>query len=299
VALACAAAVRRRCSRSGEGRLALGRVEEAGNEGHLALVRMEEAQTLVDGAKQIMLQTLRHAGVAPPPPEEYLPQVLRATGNLDGEVAAALWCQHLKATSQHNISAISDEQVREAYSMGFCALSGEDVDGLPMIWVRLALSEVSKLTPSLAVLNTWLAQDATLRDDANKRGLCFVYDLSGVGLKNVTFNPMFLSAAITGATSHPSRFSRVWLLDAPHIFLAAWSVGSRFLPPQVREAVRFHSTGDRSNADCFAPICYPSELPVYLGGDTGRFGGSYAEWMFDRLKGRSLVYRQAMTASAA
>merc|ERR1711879_599815 len=120
--------------------------------------------------------------------------------------------------------------------MDFCALSGEDCEGRPMIWVRMARAEVSRLTPGLAVLNTWLAQDAALRDDANQRGLCFVYDLSGVGRKNVTFNPTFLRFTLAGATSHPSRFSRVWLLDPPQIFFACWAIGKRFLPAHVRDA---------------------------------------------------------------
>jgi len=237
-----------------------------------------------------VLQALERDGVAAPP-EELLLQIAWSRG-LRPEDSAALWRQHMEAASRLDIAGIGDEAVREAYGMGFCERCGEDVDGRPMIWVRMALCEVAKLTPSLAVKNTWLAQDATLcgSAEANRRGICFVYDLRGVGFRNVTFDPRYLRAAISGATSHPMHVSRVWMLDAPGVFLAAWRAGKVFLPQHVREVVRFHSTGARDSPACLAPVCAPEQLPPYLGGDADRFGDSYAEWMLDRLRGQPLAY---------
>jgi len=239
-----------------------------------------------------MLEALERDGV-PPPPEELLLQVAWSR-KLKPEGCTALWKQHLEAISHLDIAAVSDEAVMQAYNeMGFCERCGQDVDGRPMIWVRMALCDVAKLTPSMAVKNTWLAQDATLcgSEDANRRGLCFVYDLRGVGLKNVTFNVRYLRAAIWGATSHPMHISRVWLVDAPNVFLAAWRLGQGLLPAHVRQNVHFLYTGERDVSDCLGPICEPGELPPYLGGDANRFGNSYAEWMFKRLKGQPLAYQ--------
>lgn len=232
------------------------------------------------------------------PPEDLLLQVAYSRG-LDPPSATALWRRHLRAVERLRIAGISDASVRQAYSSGFCVRSGRDVDGRPMCWVRLALCEPSRYSPALIVRNTWLAQDALLRGDPDltRCGLCFVYDLQGVGLRNVSFDPIAVGSSIWGATSHPSHIARVWLLDAPRVFLAAWAAGKHFVPEVVRETVRFGSTGDRDRPTCFASICAEGELPVYLGGDASRFGGEFADWMFQQLEGADLAYRPAKAAA--
>ena len=90
-----------------------------------------------------------------------------------------------------------------------------------------------------------LAQDAALcgSAQASRRGICFVYDLRGVGLRNLVFDPFVLRDLLRGATNHPSHISRVWLVDAPRVFLAAWRVGKVFVPEFVRRGVRFGTRG--------------------------------------------------------
>jgi len=241
-----------------------------------------------------LLSALQRARVLPPP-EGQLLQVAWSR-KLDPEASAALWRQHLEAARCLNVMAVSDEDVRQAYSTGYFVRAGKDVEGRPIIWVRLALSEVPKLTPSLAIRNTWLAQDATLCGsvDANRRGICFVYDLRGVGLGNLISNLKYLHVVIWGAASHPVHVSRIWLLNAPAAFLAAWHLVRGFLPRGLRQVVRFCSTGEGGGrrADRLAPVCGPGELPAYMGGDADRFGGDYAEWMFARLQGQPLAYRR-------
>eukprot|EP00931_Biecheleriopsis_adriatica_P108606 TRINITY_DN82943_c0_g1_i1.p1 TRINITY_DN82943_c0_g1~~TRINITY_DN82943_c0_g1_i1.p1 ORF type:complete len:346 (+),score=72.45 TRINITY_DN82943_c0_g1_i1:28-1065(+) len=243
-------------------------------------------------ALQRLQEELR--GEAEEPHDTMLMQVAWAR-SLDTQAAAALWRRHLEAAQRLRVADVDDESVREAYCAGFCVRAGSDIAGRPIIWVRLKLSVLSGMTPALVVRNTWLAQDAILASsrEANRRGICFVYDLQGVGLKNVTFDPQMLSAALWGATSHPSHISRVCLLDAPRVFSLAWAAGKHFVPPEVRGLVQFLSTGSRDTPESFAHICRPSELPVYLGGDSRRFGQPFAEWMFEQLQGRPLAYRKA------
>ena len=146
------------------------------------------------------------------------------------------------------------------------------------------------MTAAQVVKNTWMAQDATLASgpEANRRGICFVYDLKGVGLKNVTFDPMALRDVIRGALSHPCHISRVWLLDAPRIFLLSWHAFKHFVPADVRKLVRFANTRGRRGTSNFSEICPPSELPVYLGGGIRISSQKHIViGCFSSLKGRS------------
>lgn len=226
------------------------------------------------------------------PPEGLLLQ-LAWSRNLDVDAAVDVWRKHLAVTRELGIQDVSDDLVRYAYRAGFCVRSGFDVDGRPMIWVRLAKSVPSVMTAAQVVKNTWMAQDATLASgpEANRRGICFVYDLKGVGLKNVTFDPMALRDVIRGALSHPCHISRVWLLDAPRIFLLSWHAFKHFVPADVRKLVRFANTRGRGGTSNFSEICRPSELPVYLGGDPHQFAEAYSDWMFFELEGQELAYR--------
>ena len=223
------------------------------------------------------------------PPERLLAQLAWAR-ELDIDAAAELWRRHVAMAKELNIRDVSDDLVRKAYDDGFCVRSGVDLDGRPMIWVRLAFSVPSTMTASQVVKNTWMAQDATLCSgiEANRRGICFVYDLKGVGLKNVSFDPLALRACIRGALSHPSHISRVWLLDAPRIFLLAWQAFKHFVPENVRELVHFADTGKGRRK--ISQVCRSSELPVYLGGPR-RFSREYCDWMFEQLEGQPQAYR--------
>jgi len=223
------------------------------------------------------------------PPDALLLQLAWAR-ELDVSQAADLWCWHLIVARQMRISDVTDKQVEQAYGAGFCVRAGHDVDRRPMIWVRMALSEPARLSPALVVRNTWLAQDATLcgRAEANRLGICFVYDLRGVGWRNLAVDPAHLRAALRGATSHPSHISRVWLLNAPAIFLWAWAAFKHFVPGHLRGLVRFL---DAEEPGALGAVCPPAELPAYLGGDAARFGGPFVVWMFDRLRDCDLAYR--------
>ena len=224
------------------------------------------------------------------PPDHLLPQ-LAWSRSLDVAAAIDLWHRHVAATRHLRIQDVSDEAVRKAYDAGFCVRSGFDVDGRPMIWVRMALSVPSTMTASLVVKNTWMAQDATLAGgiECSRKGICFVYDLKGVGLKNVTFDPLSLRAAIWGALCHPSHISRVWFLDAPKIFLLTWQAFKHFVPKDIRSLVRFANTGRRDSPLCFSEICPSSQLPAYLGGM--RFSQPFCNWMFAQLQGHKFAYR--------
>lgn len=226
------------------------------------------------------------------PPESLFFQLAWSRA-LDVDAAEIVWRRHLAMTRELRISEVSDELVRSAYRAGFCVRSGLDVDGRPMIWVRLAKSFPSSMTAAQVVKNTWLAQDATLASgaEANRQGICFVYDLTGVGLKNLTFDPMALRDVIRGALSHPSHISRVWLLDAPRIFLLSWHAFKHFVPEDVRKLVRFAKTRATGSPNDFSQVCPESELPVYLGGDPRRFAQPYTDWMFNELEGQALAYR--------
>ena len=225
------------------------------------------------------------------PPEGLLLQ-LAWSRKLDVDAAVDVWRKHLAVTRELGIQDVSDDLVRYAYRAGFCVRSGLDVDGRPMIWVRLAKSVPSVMTAAQVVKNTWMAQDASLASgpEANRRGICFVYDLKGVGLKNVTFDPMALRDVIRGALSHPCHISRVWLLDAPRIFLHSWHAFKHFVPADVWKLVRFANTrgrGGRGGTSNFSGICPPSELPVYLGGIRISSQKRIVIGCFSSLKGRS------------
>ena len=221
-------------------------------------------------------------------PQERLLQLAWSRG-LNVDHAADLWLRHLSALKELKIREVSDEMVRRAYDAGFCVLSGVDWEQRPMIWVRLALAVPSTMTASQVVKNTWMAQDATLSTgiEANRRGICFVYDLKGIGFKNLNFDPMALHAVIRGALSHPCHISRVWLLDAPWIFFLAWEAFKHFIPDDVRKLVRFAQSGKR---DSFSHVCPASQLPVYLGGPRS-FSQAYCDWMFAQLEHQHLAYR--------
>lgn len=226
---------------------------------------------------------------AEPCPEGLLAQLAWSRA-LDVDAAADLWRRHLATARELKIQDVSDDLVRRAYDAGFCVRSGVDVDGRPMIWVRLALSVPSTMTASQVVKNTWMAQDATLCSgiDANRRGICFVYDLKDVGLRNVSFDPLALHAVIKGALSHPCHISRVWLLDAPRIFLLTWQAFKHFVPSSIRQLVCFAETGPGRRK--ISQVCSASELPVYLGGPPC-FSQAYCDWMFEQLHGRPQAYR--------
>lgn len=253
-----------------------------------------------DRAIREFLRTL--PGNVERPPPGMLLQVVWARG-LDAPAACRLWQAHIHATGTIGVDKVDDANVRAAYlTQKFCVPAGRDVDGRAMIWVRMGLVDPASLTPPLTVRNTWLAQDAVLSQgaDVNRKGICFVYDLSGVGASQVNramasgwWNPKWVRHALMGGPSHPSHISRVWLLDAPPVFVKIWDMTHHFLPAYIREVVRFHRT-DATNdrAASLAAICPNDQLPVYLGGDVSRFGGSFAEWMFRRLEGQPLIYRR-------
>ena len=261
------------------------------------------AQTLVaqgspSNEEQTAIEELRRRfSKGEEPPERLLLQLAWSRA-LDVDAAEGVWRRHLAVTRELRIHDVSDDLVRYAYRAGFCVRSGLDVDGRPMIWVRLCKSMPSQMTAAQVVKNTWMAQDATLASgpQANRQGICFVYDLKGVGLKNLTFDPMALRDVIRGALSHPCHISRVWLLDAPRIFLLTWHAFKHFIPADIRKLVRFatirakdhHGHGLRNN---FSEVCPASELPVYLGGDPHRFAEAYSDWMFYELEGQELAYR--------
>lgn len=253
---------------------------------HFTASELEALQQIDLASNEIMSQNLQLVLT-----QEFLLQLLWAR-QLSSTSAAALWQRHLDAVQRLQVDRVSDESVRKAYSAGFCVRAGADVDGRPMIWIRASLSEPATMSAALIVRNTWLAQDALLRGnlEANRRGICFVYDLLGVGLKNVRFDPQALAAVLCGATSHPSHISRVWLLDGPRVFNLAWLAGKHVVPHEVREVIRFTST-TAGKGRSFAQICPQSELPVYVGGDPARFGQPFEEWMFEQLAGKPLAYR--------
>ena len=222
-------------------------------------------------------------------PRELLLQLAWSRG-LNVDRAAELWLRHLAVLEELKIREVSDDTVRRAYDAGFCVRSGLDWEQRPMIWVRLALAVPSTMTAAQVVKNTWMAQDATLSTgiEANRRGLCFVYDLKGVGFRNLNFDPMALHAVIRGALSHPCHISRVWLLDAPWLFFLAWEAFKHFIPDEVRQLVRFAQSGKK---DSFSHVCHANQLPVYLGGDPKRFSQAYCDWMFAQLEHQHLAYR--------
>ena len=131
---------------------------------------------------QCVALMLAEADESSRPPDSMLLQVAWAR-RLDAKASLDLWRKHLEQVELLGIVNIKDADVVEAYSAGFCVRCGHDAEGRPLIWVRLALSEPAKLGPRLPVLNTWLALDAALSggDEASRRGVCFVYDLNGVG----------------------------------------------------------------------------------------------------------------------
>eukprot|EP00438_Fugacium_kawagutii_P033291 Skav219620 [mRNA] locus=scaffold628:158888:159901:- [translate_table: standard] len=243
--------------------------------------------------EELAIRDLRQRFAKGEEPPENLFLQLAWSRALDVDAAESVWRRHLTMTRELRISDVSDELVRSAYRAGFCVRSGLDVDGRPMIWVRLAKSVPSNMTAAQVVKNTWMAQDATLASgaEANRQGICFVYDLTGVGLKNLTFDPMALRDVIRGALSHPCHISRVWLLDAPRIFLLSWHAFKHFVPADVRKLVRFAETRATGRPNDFSQVCPESELPVYLGGDPGRFAQPYSDWMFNELEGQALAYR--------
>lgn len=180
-----------------------------------------------------------------------------------------------------------------------------------MCWVRLAHCIPAKLRAVTCVRNTWLAQDFLLGSGgaaASRAGLCFVYDALGVGLQNVTIDPRWIRASLWGGPSHPSHISRVVILDAPGIFVAAWNAFKHLLPGYLRDVVCFEATQrSRWGPSCAEPlvgdasltrICPPESLPVYLGGDEPRFGEAFVERMFRGLAGRSLPYRGGTVSGA-
>lgn len=244
-------------------------------------------------------------GVEQPSPE-FLLQAIWAR-KLDSSAAAELWQRHLDAARRIGVPAVREAQVRDAYSQGFCVRSGNDLDGRPMIWVRLGLVDATHLTPPVVVLNTWLAHDAVLSqsNDAKRRGICFVYDLSAVsmwqvnaGMRGGWMNPGWVYHALWGGPAHPAHISRVWLLDAPRVFMKLWDMFSYILPSYIREVVRFESTRGRSGADRFSQICRLEDLPVYVGGDASRFGEPFVDWMFRLLEGRTPVYRRELAGAS-
>eukprot|EP00929_Paragymnodinium_shiwhaense_P102432 TRINITY_DN65614_c0_g1_i3.p1 TRINITY_DN65614_c0_g1~~TRINITY_DN65614_c0_g1_i3.p1 ORF type:complete len:346 (-),score=48.89 TRINITY_DN65614_c0_g1_i3:339-1376(-) len=238
---------------------------------------------------------LEKAGDGTPLPSDSLALQAIWARQLDASAAARLWRQHLEMCRRIGVKDVDDARVRQAYAQGFCVRSGCDVDGRPMIWVRMALCDASPLSPAVVVRNTWLAQDATLAGEPElcRKGICFVYDLSGVSLGQMSkamragwANPKWQYQALFGGPSHPAHISRVWLLDAPAVFLGAWRALNHFLPAYLLEVVQFVSSSDGLDQ-----ICLPQERPVYLRGDDSRFAEPYVEWMFRRLVGLRLAYR--------
>eukprot|EP00927_Polykrikos_kofoidii_P045135 TRINITY_DN39022_c0_g1_i1.p1 TRINITY_DN39022_c0_g1~~TRINITY_DN39022_c0_g1_i1.p1 ORF type:complete len:348 (-),score=38.46 TRINITY_DN39022_c0_g1_i1:32-1075(-) len=238
-------------------------------------------------------------GVERPSPDLLLQTVWAR--KLDVPAACCLWQQHLKAIRKIGVDAVDDATVRSVYSQGFCVRCGKDVDGRPMLWIRMGVCDPRVLTPPIAVKNTWLAHDAVLSEsvDVNRQGICFVYDLHDVGTAQVNlamragwWKVNWVHAALWGGPSHPSHISRVWLVDAPVIFVKLWNNFNYFLPSYIRDVVRFHKTVEHDRGASLAHICTIDQLPVYLGGDDRLFGDDFAEWMFRRLEGKSLMYRR-------
>merc|ERR1712050_284356 len=121
----------------------------------------------------------------------------------------------------------------------------------------------SSLTPAVVVRNTWLAHDAILSEsaEANRLGICFVYDLNGVSPRQVNramkagwWKPTWGHAALWGGPSHPAHISRVWLLDAPVVFVKLWDALNYILPSYIRDVVRFHRTTELDTGARFADV---------------------------------------------
>jgi len=228
---------------------------------------------------------------------------------LDVTAAVNLYKRHLDCVRRLGVGSVPDAEVREAYeSQNFCVSAGPDHEGRPICWVRLNQTIPARIRAATCVRNTWMAQDFLLNRGgvaANRAGICFVYDTLGVGLQNITTDPLWIRASLWGGPSHPSHISRVWILDPPSIFVMAWNAFKHLLPAYLREVVIFQATsrGRRASSqeppdEGLARICPRESLPVYLGGDPARFPEAFVDAMFRGLEGQDLPYTGSEMCSA-
>lgn len=213
--------------------------------------------------------------------------------------AAKVWKRHLQFVQEDGISQVSEEEVMRHYRSGFCVLAGRDFDGRPMVWIRVQYLDLASMSVEAAIRNTWMCLDAVLQDaDAVRNGVCFVYDMHGIGPRNVTTNPFRIQKTMTAmAFAHPSHVAKVMVMNPPLLFWTALLAARPVIPAALRNLIGFLPSGPTWHE----ALCDKKELPGYLGGSYPTPHADpdiYYKWLCRRLDGCDLPYRLASRSLA-
>jgi len=247
----------------------------------------------------------------------------------DPKAAKDLIVAHLDMVTQMKIDEVAPKDVEENYqSRQFCVLAGRDRKGCPLIWIRFSRIVPTEIKIPVGVKSTWLSLDAGLQDCVSiRRGVRLVYDMSGLGLKNLVANPLlmlsFKDAVVAVASRHPSRIAGVLFVDAPWAFKRLWGVATKGISGQGEDSVlvpgwlaeRVHFCED--HAELVRDWVPASQLPGYLGTlremwrkkekeaaeavglgedpewekfDPNTYKDNFYQWLVDRISGDTILY---------
>lgn len=202
---------------------------------------------------------------------------------LDAKLAAAQLVLLRNTVDEMKVQEVSLQDVKDNLRSGIAVLSGEDLDGRPMLWQRCEFIDPEPAKLLVGMKASWLALDAALSAiHAKRTGICLVYDFTGCGWGNV---PSDFGTLLSSA-SHTSHISRIVFLNTPLVIRFAFTSIKALLPDNVTLIVEMRNSSERGWPTKI--LCKTNELPAYLGGSTNR--GDYFQWMTERLKGSHVIY---------
>jgi len=194
----------------------------------------------------------------------FLLRWLQARGEhtVDALAAHADWRESFIGHSPRGIleTSIADElEAEKVY------LQGLDRNGFPLLLFRAAKHRVGvhsaeRTTRLMAFAVDNAVHAANLSLSARGRIVC-IFDMAGVGGMNIDLH--FLQQTFgMFATHYPNCIFKVFFINSPILFWAAWRCVTPFVAPETRGKISFLSggSGKRQLLDMVGPACLPSDL---------------------------------------
>ncbi|KAG7110451.1 CRAL-TRIO domain-containing protein C3H8.02 like [Verticillium longisporum] len=158
-----------------------------------------------------------------------------------------------------------DEEIKNflaQYRSGKSYVRGSDLEGRPVYIVKARLHNPS--LQSAAAMEAFVLHNVetiSLMVKAPNDKTCFVFDLSGFGLRNMDFHVVQFLVQVFEAR-YPESLGLVLVHNAPFVFWGIWSVIKHWLDPVVASKITF--TSGKTGLSKYIP---PENLQKSYGGN--------------------------------
>lgn len=166
------------------------------------------------------------------------------------------------------------QRVRAAHYFG--GFGGFDREGAPYFVLRVGQADVGGMSRAPAVLELMMQADAVNMETIFRSvRLCsaatgrfvrvrIIVDLQGFGMSSLRHAGIIKRVMQVGPNVFPEGASKVFLVNAPRIFAAAWTVIAPWLPQRSRDKCSVFSVNATPAA--LAEVIESDQLPGFLGG---------------------------------